>query len=180
MSRCLARRQSTSLYPDVHRAIRTAHVWNAYDQWMRAPSTHRQGSEVRVLPLFTIPCPEFTFDRSGSSLQPQMSLPHTGQNFPRTSTVRSGHTFQRTGTLPYTSTQHTYQSMRNKHRNFGGFPMPYEVASRAIDYFFPNFKRTLTRTVTTVGENGPSPDRGSQRVLPLYVAHIKRYERKIR
>lgn len=26
--------------------------------------------------------------------------------------------------------------------------MPYEVASRAIDRFFPNLKRTLTRTVT--------------------------------
>lgn len=38
--------------------------------------------------------------------------------------------------------------MRTKHRNFGGFPMPYEVASRAVDHFFPNFKRTLTRTVT--------------------------------
>ncbi|KAJ3523993.1 hypothetical protein NM688_g8637 [Phlebia brevispora] len=26
--------------------------------------------------------------------------------------------------------------------------MPYEVASRAVEHFFPNFKRTLTRTVT--------------------------------
>ena len=26
--------------------------------------------------------------------------------------------------------------------------MPYELITRAIDHFFPNFKRTLTRTVT--------------------------------
>ena len=26
--------------------------------------------------------------------------------------------------------------------------MPYDLASRAVDHFFPNFKRTLTRTVT--------------------------------
>lgn len=35
-----------------------------------------------------------------------------------------------------------------KHRDFGGFPMPWEVFGRLIDRLFPKLKRRLTRTVT--------------------------------
>ncbi|KAH0588815.1 hypothetical protein H2248_004615 [Termitomyces sp. 'cryptogamus'] len=35
-----------------------------------------------------------------------------------------------------------------KHRDFGGFPMPWEILGRLFDRLFPKFKRRLTRTVT--------------------------------
>ena len=61
---------------------------------------------------------------------------------PRTGTI------QRTGTFPRTDTMLTYRSQRTKHRGFGGFPMPHEIISRLINWWFPDFKRNLTRTVT--------------------------------
>lgn len=82
--------------------------------------------------------------------QPSMSrtatMPHSG-TLPRTGTTRSG-TLPRTGTIPWTETTHTFRPARTKHRGFGGFPMPHELISRGINYFFPNLQRTFTRTVT--------------------------------
>lgn len=67
---------------------------------------------------------------------------------PRTVTMTRSGTMPRTLTVPHTNTTHTHQTIRNKHRGFGGFPMPHEIITRIVDYFFPSLKRQLTRTVT--------------------------------
>lgn len=95
----------------------------------------------------------------GSPRMRRTSMPRVG-TLPRTTTMPRTMTMPRTGTLPrtttvphtlnmpYTSTTHTYHTMRTKHRGFGGFPMPHEIVSRVVNYFFPTLKRQLTRTVT--------------------------------
>ncbi|KAI0343670.1 hypothetical protein BDW22DRAFT_1356171 [Trametopsis cervina] len=81
------------------------------------------------------------------SMQRTTTIPRTA-TIPRTFTMPRTGTIQRTGTMPRTETMHTYRSQRTKHRGFGGFPMPHEILSRMFNYWFPNLKRNLTRTVT--------------------------------
>ncbi|EKM53378.1 uncharacterized protein PHACADRAFT_211077 [Phanerochaete carnosa HHB-10118-sp] len=84
---------------------------------------------------------EFRFPNPSSPRMRRTSLPRIG-TLPHTATM------PRTGTLPRTATTHTYRSMRTKHRGFGGFPMPDQIVSRVMNYFFPGLRRQLTRTLT--------------------------------
>lgn len=84
---------------------------------------------------------------AGISMPRQSSIPRT-TTISRTGTIPRTGTITRTGTLPWTETTHTFRSTKTKHRDFGGFPMPHEIVSRGINHFFPNLKRTFTRTVT--------------------------------
>ncbi|KAK0226367.1 cation transport protein-domain-containing protein [Armillaria fumosa] len=87
------------------------------------------------------------------------------------------HRSHRTPMLPHLSmhaTTHTHRSNRTttKHSGFGGFPMPHEIIGSLIAWFFPKFKRKLTRTVTEPASTTIASHRGTTLTSARTVPYI--------
>ncbi|KAK0454525.1 cation transport protein-domain-containing protein [Armillaria borealis] len=72
------------------------------------------------------------------------------------------------------ATTHTHRTNRTptKHSGFGGFPMPHEILGSLIDWFFPKFKRKLTRTVTEPASTTIASQRGTTLTSARTVPYI--------
>lgn len=87
------------------------------------------------------------------------------------------HRSHRTPMQPHLSmhaTTHTHRSNRTttKHSGFGGFPMPHEILGSLISWFFPKFKRKLTRTVTEPVSTTIASQRGTTLTSARTVPYI--------
>ncbi|KAK0195856.1 cation transport protein-domain-containing protein [Armillaria mellea] len=119
----------------------------------------------------------------------EFSLPTQPNRRPRTERVLTtdldadamspieDHRSHRTSLQPHLSihaTTHTHRSNRTptKHSGFGGFPMPHEILGSLINWFFPKFKRRLTRTVTEPVSTTIASQRGTTPTTAKTVPYI--------